>query len=333
MEKNHQKLLESLLNDNSFNNWAVKNNKNDIRFWNQWVLDHPEAIETVDLAKSIILGIPFEEKEIDPHKVDHALQKVLNSIENRKTEPTKRVSFGPKKIFWQLGIAATVLILIGCLFFLTRNTEVIHKTGYGEIIELKLQDGTLVTLNGNSQISYDKKNSRDITLKGDAYFKVKPIPATNTKFWVNTEDLRVEVYGTQFHVNTRDEKTNVLLDEGSVHLLLENGGFMKMAPGEFVSFAKEQNTLTHEKVDSTLPYSTWKESTYIFNNIGLKEVMKYVEQTYGIPFEFIDKELTKKTISGGIPNHDLNICLSAIEKSTGTRIVLKDKKLLIIKEN
>ncbi len=333
MEKNKKQLLQSLLNDPSFRNWADKSNKNDVLFWNNWILNHPEDIDTVDTAKSILLGISFNKTELEPHEVANALDKVLHKIEGKKNQKNAPTLLHAKKTYWQFGIAATVLVLVGLLFFLNQNTEVIHRTGFGEIIELKLQDGTLVTLNGNSQISYDKNDSRDITLKGEAYFKVKPIPSTNAKFWVNTQDLRVEVYGTQFHVNTRDEKTNVLLDEGSIHLLLENGGSRKMAPGEFVSFAKGQDLLTHEKINTELQYSSWKESTYIFNNIELNEVMKYVEQTYGIPFEFIDKELTLKTISGGIPNHDLKICLSAIEKSTGTRIVLKDKKLLIIKEN
>ncbi len=330
MENNNQKLLQSLLTDPSFKNWVDKSNKNDILFWNNWILNHPKDIDIVDTAKSILTGISFNKSDLSPFKVHMAFEEVLNSIEAKKR---KAIKLPLKKSYWQFSIAATVLVLIGLLFFLNQNTGVIHQTGYGEIIELKLQDGTLVTLNGNSQISYDKNNSRDITLKGEAYFKVKPIPTTNAKFWVNTQDLRVEVYGTQFHVNTRGEKTNVLLDEGSIHLLLENGGSRKMVPGEFVSFAKGQDLLTHEKINTELQYSSWKESTYIFNNIELNEVMKYVEQTYGIPYEFIDKELTLKTISGGIPNHDLKICLSAIEKSTGTRIVLKDKKLLIIKEN
>ncbi len=333
MENNDQQLLQSFLNDPSFRNWVTKSNKNDILFWNNWILNHPEDIDTVDMAKSILLGISFKKSALDSKKLDETLATVLDRIEAKKVEKPSISRFETKKRYWQLGIAATVLAFIGILFLLNQNTEIVHKTGYGEIIELKLQDGTLVTLNGNSQISYDKKNSRDISLKGDAYFKVKPIPSTNAKFWVTTEDLRVEVYGTEFHVNTRDEKTNVLLDEGSVHLLLENGDSRKMVPGEFVSFARGQNLITHEKVNTELQYSSWKESTYIFNNIELSEVMKYVEQTYGIPFEFIDKELTLKTISGGIPNHDLKICLSAIEKSTGTRIVLKDKKLLILKEN
>ncbi|QCW99783.1 FecR family protein [Aggregatimonas sangjinii] len=331
MKYRNPTLLKSLLNDSSFKNWVNKSNKNDILFWNRWISENPQEIETVETAKAIIIGVPFKKSDIDDGKVTTALENVLQKIDGSKTvkiHPKARNN-GKKHLF--LAAAAISLVLFGLFSIPDSNTEVVHKTGFGEIIELKLSDGTTVTLNGNSEIKYDKKNSRDITLKGEAYFKVKPIPSTNAKFWVNTNDLRVEVYGTQFHVNTREKKTNVLLDEGSIHLLLKNGAVRKMAPGEIVSFSKENNDVVHEKVNNDLKYSLWREGTYIFNNTNLKEVMKYVNYTYGLSSEFVDKDLELKTITGGIPNQNLKICLSAIEKSTGTRIVVKDKKLFIIK--
>jgi ferric-dicitrate binding protein FerR (iron transport regulator) len=40
---------------------------------------------------------------------------------------------------------------------------------------------------------------------------------------VLTDDIKVEVYGTQFNVRSRGQKTDVLLDEGIINLVLENG--------------------------------------------------------------------------------------------------------------
>ena len=323
-----QDLLKSLLDDSSFKNWIDKSNKNDILFWNNWITDNPTKIETIESAKAMILGITFKKTTLNDTRVNEALDKVLESINDSKSIQNR---VRPKKhnplIY---SFAALALIFFGLFMYTNQNSEVIHITGYGEIIDLKLLDGTMVTLNGNSEIRYDKNNSRNITLKGEAYFKVKPIPATNAKFWVNTEDLRVEVFGTQFHVNSREEKTDVLLDEGSINLLLKNGESKKMVPGELVSFSKSKKNTIHQKVSKNLKYSLWREGTYIFNNMSLLEVMEHIKHTYGLSSEFVDKELEQKTITGGIPNHDLKICLSAIEKSTGTRIVLKDEKLFII---
>ena len=58
--------------------------------------------------------------------------------------------------------------------------------------------------------------------------------------------------------------------------------------------------------------------------------MKYLEHTYGYTAKFMASGLEKRVISGGIPNQNLSICLAAIEKSTGTKIVKKDTNTIYI---
>lgn len=334
MNKGNRSFLELLLNDSSFKNWANQSNQNDMEFWESWIGNHPDQVETIYNAKAIITGIAFNKTLLPEGKLKMELNAVLKQVsskENNQVIPQRKNLF-PQLIKYAVAAAIGVLfIVLGNKSLQTASSEVIHKTAFGEIIDLKLPDGTSVVLNGNSEISYDKSNSRAIRLQGEAYFKVQSIPATNAKFWVTTKDLKVEVYGTQFHVNTRESKTDVLLDEGSIHLVLENGTTKKMIPGELVSFSKENNAVTHQKVTRELSYAIWREGTYVFNNITLKEVMNNVEQAYGLEVEFIDEELEQQLLTGGIPNQNLKICLSAIEKSTGTRIVQKGKKLILLK--
>ncbi len=330
MSKKDLSLLEILIEDASFINWAKNQNQNDVAFWNHWIEKHPDQLETIFNAKAIILGIQFDKTTISDNKIERELDLVLAQIEPEKniSQSKKPISKTAKYI-----VLATAVILIVTFGynFLPFNSTITHKTVFGEIIDLKLPDGTSVVLNGNSQISYNKKTPRIINLSGEAYFKVKSIPSTKAKFWVNTNDLKVEVFGTQFHVNTRNDKTGVLLDEGSIELLLSNGTTKKMVPGELVSYSKNDKEITHNKVTQELSYSLWREGTYIFNNTSVYEVMQNIEHAYGMKTEFIDEELKNQKLTGGIPNQNLKICLSAIEKSTGTRIVLKDKKLLMFK--
>ncbi len=331
MKKNKKPLIESLLNDSSFKNWATESNKNDIAFWNAWIKKHPEQVDDIYTAKTMVLGISFNQNPISQKKVNDELDAVLNRIDRNTLKGTNRKSGTlSSRITKYASIAAISVILftVGSIF-LNTSKEVVHKTAYGEIINLRLPDGTSVVLNGNSEIRYNKENPRKVTLDGEAYFKVKKTLSTNPKFWVNTTDLTVEVYGTEFNVNSREEKTNVMLDEGSIHLLLKNGESKKMVPGEFVSYSNEDNSVLHEKVNNSLTYASWREGTYTFNNITLQDVMKYVEHTYGLSSEFINDSLKTKTLSGGIPNENLEICLNAIQKSTGVKILREDNKLLI----
>lgn len=333
MNESNRSLFEVLLNDSSFENWVNQSNQNDMEFWESWIRNNPDEMETVYTAKSVIAGIGFTKTVLPEGKINMELDAVLKHTsfnEANKVIPLKRALVSRFLKYTAIAALGILFIVLGNLF-IDRSSKITHKTGYGEIIDLKLPDGTSVVLNGNSEITYDKDNSRDIDLKGEAYFKVKTVLSTNAKFRVNTKDLRVEVFGTQFHVNTREDKTDVLLDEGSIHLVLHNGSTKKMVPGELVSFSNDKNIVLHEKVTKELSYSLWREGTYIFNNITLEEVMKNVEHAYGVEYEFIDENLKLEPLTGGVPNQNLKICLSAIEKSTGTRIVQKDNRILIFK--
>ncbi|MEP2279678.1 FecR family protein [Maribacter sp.] len=323
--------LYYFLSDSSFENWAKGLNKNDITYWNNWLKNHPEHVVTAENAKDIIIGIKFDQNYPSNDKVNEALSNVLPKInlnlENNTNKKKARTLYST--IFTAAAAVILVLLTWTSYSYFTNNTNTTHKTNFGEIIDLKLPDGTSVVLNGNSKIWYDNENPRLIHLKGEAYFKVKPIPSTNAKFWVITDDLKVEVLGTHFHVNTRKQKTNVVLDEGSIHLELKNGEITKMIPGEIVSFSKESKKLTHKKVDIKTPYALWRGGTYAFNEIPLKEVMFNLETTYGLEVKYESEHLKEIPISGGIPNQNLKICIAAIEKATGTRIINKENTLLI----
>lgn len=329
--KTETTFLQQLLNDSSFVNWAKNANNNDIEYWNNWIANNPNHIQTIDTAKAIILGIKFEKNFLDEAKVDSELSKILPRLKTTVSITQLQENKNPSKRYISLATAALILVLISWSGFqyYTNSTSTVHKANYGEIIDLKLPDGTSVVLNGNSEIKYKNNNPRNIFLKGEAYFKVKPIPATNAKFWVHTEDLKVEVLGTQFHVNTRKKRTNVVLDEGSIHLEFKNGDVKKMIPGELVTFSKESDELVHTKVTVATPYALWRDGTYIFNGIALKEVMANIEYTYGVKVEYQHPQLQKLLITGGVPNQNLKICIAAIERATNTRIIHKDNTLLI----
>jgi ferric-dicitrate binding protein FerR (iron transport regulator) len=263
--------------------------------------------------------------------VEKELSKILPRLKETNSITQKPKSKNPFKQYASLAAAALILALISWsgFQFYANSTNTVHRTNYGEIIDLKLSDGTTVVLNGNSEIKYKNNDPRNIFLKGEAYFKVKPIPSTNAKFWVHTEDLKVEVLGTQFHVNTRKKKTNVVLDEGSIHLEFDNGDVKKMIPGELVTFSKDSKDVVHTKVNVTTPYARWKDGTYTFNEISLKEIMLNIEYTYGVNVEYQNLELQNLLITGGVPNQNLKICIAAIEMATNTRIIHKDNTLLI----
>ena len=200
MEDNKQYLLENLLNDTSFKNWVYKSNRNDTVFWNNWINNNPTYIEIIYTAKDIILGISFKKEELSEDFINQKLDLLLKHIEpnlSKKSITSNKFSSSRRTLItYSLSVFAIALLFFFVFTSINSNNDVIHKTAYGEIINLKLPDGTTVVLNGNSELTYKNDNPRDVTLKGEAYFKVKSKPSTQAKFWVQTEDLKVEVFGT-----------------------------------------------------------------------------------------------------------------------------------------
>ena len=72
---------------------------------------------------------------------------------------------------------------------------------------VELADGTLVYLNAESELQYPVTfigESREVTLRGEAYFKVTK---NNEKpFIVKSEGLSVQVWGTEFNLNTLNQE-------------------------------------------------------------------------------------------------------------------------------
>ena len=326
MLKKEYNSINSFLEDASFKNWVLQNNGTDVNFWEFWIANNPEKEELVNKAKDLVLGVSFDTKLVSQEKVAFEWKKLEAKIQAKKTTPIRKVRF-----LRQFSIAASVLLLISLSFyFVNSNSKVTHKTNYGEILNIKLQDGSNVTLNSNSHLSYYKNESRKVWLTGEAFFQVDKKVVTNAKFWVVTNDLSVEVYGTSFNVNTKKKKTDVFLEEGNIWLKLKNGSDKKMIPGNYISYSAEKNEILEEKnIFNPIVKTSWKDGSLLFENLSLKKAMEKIEESYGYSIVFKDDKSKNTLITGAVPITNIDICLKAIEKSVDVTIIKKDNTLII----
>ena len=321
--------INDFLEDDSFKNWVHQENGTDISFWEFWIENNPEKLALVNKAKDLVLGVSFQKNFVSEEKVALEWNKLASKIKERKAKPKRKVRF-----LKQFGAAASILLLVSVgFYFINKNTKITHKTNYGEILNIKLQDGSDVTLNSNSSLSYYKNESRKVWLSGEAFFQVDKKKATNAKFWVLTNDLEVEVYGTSFNVNTKKQKTDVFLEEGNIWLKLKNGSDKKMIPGNYISYSADKNKILEEKniFNSTIKTS-WKDGSLLFDNLSLEKAMEKIEESYGYSIVFKDEVSKNTLITGAVPITNIDICLKAIEKSVDVIITKKDNSLVISKK-
>nr|WP_262912815.1 FecR family protein [Membranihabitans marinus] len=138
--------------------------------------------------------------------------------------------------------AAAAVIL--CIYFVVQgrietDDWLVYETGYGEKLDLVLEDGTAVSLNANSKLSWNKswrkKSLRQVDLEGEAFFDVSHLDRQGRSlelqpkdkkrkkmpFEVYTSDLTIQVLGTTFNASDRRGKTEIFLESGSVVLSLK----------------------------------------------------------------------------------------------------------------
>ncbi|MDO5981143.1 FecR family protein [Flavivirga spongiicola] len=322
--------IEDLINDASFVNWVHKKQMADIDFWDNWLLENPDKKQLVFDAKDILIGVKFNKSFVSEQKTFDAWEKFEKHATS--TDKVYKIPFYKNKKYQGIAAAILLFIAVSAFYFTSKPATIVHKTAYGEILDIKLPDGTKVKLNSNSVLSYNDHDLREVVLEGEAFFNVEKKPVTNAKFLVTTDDLKVEVYGTSFNVNKRNTRTQVFLEEGSIALKLKNGIQKKMIPGDLVSYSYKTDKIIEEKrILRPELQTSWKNGSLIFDRSTLESAMSKIEDTYGITAIFEDDDSKNILITGAVPTQNLEICIKTIEKSAQVAIVNQNNKLYINK--
>jgi ferric-dicitrate binding protein FerR (iron transport regulator) len=142
-----------------------------------------------------------------------AFGKLIERIE-RKEIPSPKATRSRSRVL--LYSAAASLALIITLFFTIRNLQQLKfVAGVGEQQVVDLPDGSGVYLNAMSEIRYSEKDfqkNRTLRLNGEAYFEVKE----GSLFTVESDQGKIEVLGTSFNVQSRDDYFKVSCLSGRV---------------------------------------------------------------------------------------------------------------------
>lgn len=225
------------------------------------------------------------------------LQKLMQTVESSKN---KQLWIKPL-----LRIAA-VLVIGFSIYFYTSSLDTTISTLAANKTNIVLPDQSSVDLNAQSTLVYNKKSwkkERDVTLNGEAYFKV----AKGSTFDVNTEYGTVTVLGTQFNVKQRDSYFEVICYEGlvsvsykSTETQLKPGSRFLMIHGKVIATEKEN-----------LESPSWLNNTSTFKSIPLLYVLNELERQYDVTIEYSDID-TNKLFTGSFAHDNLDLALKSV---------------------
>lgn len=323
--------IHDFIDDLSFKNWAHNNQLSDVAFWDSWIENNPSKKHLAFEARDIILGINFSTEGVSTNHIDQEWNKLEAKLKEKQKDSIKKSFLNVFPI--KQAVAACFLIGLSIFFYQNYSSSLVSfKTDFGEVLKLKLKDGTHVTINSNSSLKYNKNDVREVWLEGEAFFNVSETENNNLKFQVHTNDLTVQVYGTEFNVNTNRKKTEVFLEKGKIWLALNNGNSKKMSPGNYVEYSSIQKRIT---VDKDIVYNkdktAWKNGKLIFDDFTLEKALLKISDTYGVSFSYDNPELKQTLITGTVPTTNLEICLNAIQKSADITFKKENTKLVVYK--
>ncbi|MCF8450092.1 MAG: FecR domain-containing protein [Taibaiella sp.] len=196
-----------------------------------------------------------------------------------------------------------------------------------------LPDGSMVTLNKNSELSYPAHfdgNSRSVVLKGEAFFNITP--DKSKPFIIDAGNSSVTVVGTTFNVKSREEVTEVIVETGIVEVMKKQNA-VRLQPGQKATVTKDNDAPVTENITDEL-YNYYRTNEFVCNATPLYKMVATLNEAYNTDIVIASDRLKTLPLSVTFHNESLENILKVIgetfktylivEKS-GNRIILKER--------
>lgn len=236
-----------------------------------------------------------------------------------------------KNKIWLLNIAAaaSVLIVISIFFFFIKlrpeaPTSVVLnelKTGNGAIRNIRLADGTSVTLNAASVLKYPKtftNKTREVYLIGEGFFDVAK--DHSHPFIVHTSKSDIQVLGTAFDIKSYDSDSlfEATLFRGSIEASVKNASDSKLLlkPSDKLVIENTGYFLTkgtHLNSDTTNIETAWMHNKIIFKNQPFNLLANSLSRKYGVTIIFNNQNLKTVKLTGEFDKEDINQVLTSLK--------------------
>lgn len=194
------------------------------------------------------------------------------------------------------GFAATLAIV--CLGIAYRIypradfTSAVTRTG--EQREVRLADGSVISLNTDTELEYsiDSRQRRVKFSEGEAFFQIAP--DRTRPFVILIGSREIKVVGTAFNVRRLSDRTDIAVTEGRVSLSREIGALAALFPpsesqsltaGMSASYATNTDVIVRSSSPPLL-VGAWRSGQLIYRGTALSEVVadldRYFAGTYSI---------------------------------------------------
>jgi transmembrane sensor len=261
----------------------------------EWLLNYLNDHDISDIkkiaAEDFETDITYMKKSLDRKQSEQILEK----IHSRLYVPPPTVLQVIRLHRLKIAVAALMIIIAGAGYWFMEsgrllvpaNKEIV-TTGVRKTV--KLPDGSLITLEPNSKLTYPQRftgNNREVNLTGEAYFEVKP--NREKPFIVQTPYLIATVLGTSFNVEAyHNGVARVVVTTGRVKVQTVNASNELQAviinANQSVAYNITINEIEKRNApEEAVYYKQRRSGKFSYVGVPVAKVVQEMERYYGTP--------------------------------------------------
>lgn len=279
-------------------------------------------------------------------RTDFNTDTLLNNVHQQiAAGKAKKPLVVPAYIRYSLEIAAAVTLFFVSFYFLRRETppqvvqqetpaviEVYNPKGLRTTITLP--DSSIVTLNGDTRITYAynfDENTRTVLLAGEAFFEVHR--DETRPFLVQANEATLTVLGTSFNVQAYPDNNSVAatLIEGSLKVSVGKTEKL-LKPGQQINIHESAITQKEHTVDIS-PVIAWIDGKLYMQSMSFSEISVTLERAFNVNIYIQNEHLKHKKLTGIFDNgENLEQILQVMRTAVPFYVVYnKEDNIFIIK--
>ena len=224
-------------------------------------------------------------------------------------------------IRYTVAVAAGFVLLIGfgwMFYFYQRPVRTLIVSTNIQTQCIQLPDGSKVTLNRHSQLSYPEtfNKERIVKLNGEAYFEVSKNP--KKPFRVKANGVTIRVLGTHCSVSVSNNA---------------NGKQMILKPNETAIYRKSTGILSMHINANAQNEISWREGILSFNDISMGEIARQLSHHFNVTIQIKSEQLRNYKLNARFKqNETLEEILEMLAPIVGFTYHMPQSNLIELKQ-
>lgn len=256
------------------------------------------------------------------------------------SSPVKRASLSPSSRLFPLrrpALAAACFAVLACIFILSAPATSLwlgadYRTGIGQIQQVRLDDGSVVTLGADSAISLSFGHGRRGVklLAGEAFFDVEH--DRDHPFTVEAKGVETTVLGTRFNVRMGGDGVAVAVANGRVLVDCPSCAKRQAGPpleaGEWQRVAWE-GTVERGKT-SPSAIGAWLSGMLVVDDVAVGDMVDTLERYYRCRIIVAVPGFRAKRVTGVYDLSDPMTALRAVAEAQGAKVHVAGSWLAVV---